>query len=746
MVLLFRRFGLGFVVALVGLLVSSMPVGRAWEEDLGLTWLFRLRGPVASPDEVAVVSIDRESSDRLGLPNNPRKWPRDLHARLLDQLTEQGASVVAFDIMFQEGRDAELDQIFAESVRHAGNVILFEHLKKDLMPMAAEDAASAGDVVIEQRIPPIPVLADSALGLAPFALPRVPIKVSQVWLFKPEAGEAATLPVVVLQAHRPETYEEILTLVRDLDPDAYEQFLRAPEGAERRARLNNQVAMLRRLFAGNPSLAPRLLQRLDAVGRFGVTPNRHAAALVAAFGGPGSIHLNYYGPPGTIDTVPYHRVLTGESKQDLDLSGRAVFIGAAARLQPEQRDGFYTPFTLSSGLDIGGVEIAATAFANLLEGNLIVPLTPAWEAGLILFWGMALGLGLRRFSGGWIPLVAATVGGGYFAVALLAFTWANLWLPVFTPMVVQLLPATFGAILSRYRGLQKERENIRQAFGMHLPLHVVDQLAKGIDDFKASAEHAYGICLATDAEQYTALAERLEPSVLKQFTNSYYEALFPPVRSRGGVVADVVGDAMLAIWATDCDRPELRQAACEAALEILEAVDDFNRTNLPERRLPTRLGLHCGDLVLGHVGAADHFEYRAVGDIVNTTSRIEGLGKRLGTHALVSEEVVAGLDAVRVRPVGQFLLKGKTRPLSIAELIPKGGRDATRWERLCKAFAKGLAAFRDRDFNGALAHFEAIEHELGDDGPTAFYRQLCRRYLAEPPNRDWTGVVKLTEK
>lgn len=746
MVLVFRRFGLGLSVALVGLLVSSMPVGRAWEEDLGLTWLFRLRGPVASPDEVAVVSIDRESSDRLGLPNNPRKWPRDLHARLLDQLTEQGASVVVFDIMFQEARDPELDQVFAESVRRAGNVILFEHLKKDLMPMAAEDAASAGDVVIEQRIPPIPVLADSALGLAPFALPRVPIKVSQVWLFKPEAGEAATLPVVALQAHRPETYEEILTLVRDLDPDAYEQLLRAPEVAERRAQLNNQVAMLRRLFAGNPSLAPRLLQRLDALGRFGVAPNRHASALVAAFGGPGSIHLNYYGPPGTIDTVSYHRVLTGESEQDLDLSGRAVFIGAAARLQPEQLDGFYTPFTLSSGLDIGGVEIAATAFANLLDGNLIVPLTPAWEAGLILFWGMALGLGLRRFSGGWIPLVAATVGGGYFAVAFLAFTRANLWLPVFTPMLVQLLAATFGAILWRYRGLQKERENIRQAFGMHLPLHVVDQLAKGIDDFKASAEHAYGICLATDAEQYTALAERLEPSVLKQFTNSYYEALFPPVRSRGGVVADVVGDSMLAIWATDRDRPELRQAACEAALEILEAVDDFNRRNLPEHRLPTRLGLHCGDLVLGHVGAADHYEYRAIGDIVNTTSRIEGLGKQLGTRALVSAEVVAGLDAVQVRPVGRFLLKGKTRPLSIAELIPKEGRDATRSERLCKAFAKGLAAFQDRDFNGALERFEAIERELGNDGPTAFYRQLCRRYLHEPPTRGWTGVVTLTAK
>ena len=226
--------------------------------------------------------------------------------------------------------------------------------------------------------------------------------------------------------------------------------------------------------------------------------------------------------------------------------------------------------------------------------------------------------------------------------------------------------------------------------------------------------------------------------------NGYYEALFAPVRSRGGVIADVVGDAMLAIWTAGSDSPQLRKAACDAALEILSAVDDFNQST-PEYRLPTRLGLHCGELVLGHVGALDHYEYRAVGDIVNTTSRIEGLCKLLGTRLVVSAEVVTNLDDLQIRPLGQFLLKGKKKPLQIAELTPLARGDELR-EQLCRRFSEGLEAFREGNLKAALECFEAIERELGEDGPTAFYRRLCHRHLAEPPTREWSGVVRLEDK
>jgi adenylate cyclase len=742
---LFRGLALALLVALVGLVVASLPTGREWEEDFGLTWLFRLRGPIAPPDAVTIVSIDSESSDRLGLPDNPRKWPRDLHARLLDRLTEQGASVVVFDVIFQEPREPARDRVFAESVRRAGNVILFELLRKKVFPLV-EDTADASQVVTEQRIPPIPELADAAMGLAPFALPRVPRKVGEVWIFKPEAGEVATLPMVALQAHKPESFDRILALIADVDPAIHSRLITATAKPNAGARIQDQVARLRDIFLENPSLGARLLQDLHRQPRTGIPSERHLSALIAALGGPDSIHLNYYGPPRTIDTLSYHQAIIGKPHGSPGLAGHAVFVGAAPRLQPQQRDGFFTPYTSGTGLDIGGVEIAATAFANLLDQNAVTPLAPAWEGVLILVWGLALGLVLRRIGGGWIPLAASGAGGAYFAVAFVLFIRFNLWLPLVTPLLAQLLPATFGAILYRYRDVHQEREKIRHAFGMHLPLPVVDQLAKGIDEFKAITEHAYGICLATDAEQYTELSERLEPSVLKRLMNDYYEALFPPVRRRGGVIADAVGDSMLAIWAADCNRRELRKAACDAALEILSAVDNFNLT-APEHRLPTRLGLHCGELVLGHVGAVDHYEYRAVGDIVNTTSRIEGLCKRLGTRLLASDELVRNLDGLQVRPLGQFLLKGKTRPLGIAELMPRKEReDGNLREKLQERFSIGLEAFRESNLKVALECFEAIEQEFGDDGPSLFYSQLCRRYLAEPATGDWTGVVRMTKK
>ena len=75
-----------------------------------------------------MVSIDKQSSDELDLHNNPDKWPRSLHARLVDNLKREGAKAIAFDVHFIEPRVAEDDQFFAEEIDKAGNVILTESL------------------------------------------------------------------------------------------------------------------------------------------------------------------------------------------------------------------------------------------------------------------------------------------------------------------------------------------------------------------------------------------------------------------------------------------------------------------------------------------------------------------------------------------------------------------------------------------------------------------------------------------
>src|SRR6266581_28479 len=100
----------------------------------GLVLLFKLRGVRQVPSDAVVVSIDRESSEHLNVPDNPDKWPRSLHARLVEKLATQGAKVVTFDVHFLEPRSPEDDRLFAEAIRNAHNVVLADALTPKEMP------------------------------------------------------------------------------------------------------------------------------------------------------------------------------------------------------------------------------------------------------------------------------------------------------------------------------------------------------------------------------------------------------------------------------------------------------------------------------------------------------------------------------------------------------------------------------------------------------------------------------------
>src|SRR5690606_26091899 len=122
------------------------------------------------------------------------------------------------------------------------------------------------------------------------------------------------------------------------------------------------------------------------------------------------------------------------------------------------------------------------------------------------------------------------------------------------------------------------------------------------------------------------------------------------------------------IWATARPSRESRARACRGALAVAAAVDRFNK--VPGRApLPTRIGLHTGPIRLGNIGGKRHVEFRAVGGIVNTASRIEGLNKQLRTRILVSGETLDGVEGFLTRELGTFLLPGKTSPVVVHELL-----------------------------------------------------------------------------
>lgn len=723
---------LGVTVALIGLVGSIFPPLAKFEEEAGLSWLFNLRGPRPVPAAVVVVSIDKESSDQLGLPNKPRAWPRSLHARLVDELAARGAAAVVFDVIFEEPRDPEDDRRLADSVARAGNVVLFEYLKRE---SPSGEMAQAG--VVERRVPPLPELARSAAALAPFPLPKVPVQVSAFWTFKSAAGDAATTPVAALQVMvrpRQAALAEALAGHRAGAPLPFD--LSSPKvGPAELAR------DLRQLFQRNPDLADAALARLEGAGKSGSWPDP-AAMLVRACAGPDSRYLDFYGPPRSVPTLAYHHVLSGTAPADL--AGKVVFVGFSERLQPEQRDAYYTVYSRSDGLDMSGVEIAATAFGNLLEGRQVAPLPGGGQAALLAGWGLLLGLLVLLPARGQVAAVLV-LGAGYVGVAHASFTQDGTWLPLVATLQLQLPVAFMGALLWRHLEARRDRERLRAAFGHFLPAHVVDRLGRDLSGVASLGDVVHGVCMATDAEQFTRLSESMAPAELHALLNRYYAALFAPVRAHGGMVQDVVGDAMMALWVGRDNDVERRRRACAAALEVVSAVDRFNRPD-PSVALPTRLGLHCGDISLGSVGAADHFEYRAVGDIVNTASRIEGLNKYFGTRLLASQATVEGISELLAREIGTFRVAGKRTPVTVFELLGWRGGAADDAIDRCRDFAEGLAEFRARRWRRAAEIFSAILARWPEDGAAGFYVSACGRFAVEPPAEPWDGVVAMSAK
>jgi adenylate cyclase len=148
---------------------------------------------------------------------------------------------------------------------------------------------------------------------------------------------------------------------------------------------------------------------------------------------------------------------------------------------------------------------------------------------------------------------------------------------------------------------------------------------------------------------------------------------------------------------------------------------------------------------LGTVGSGDHFEYRPLGDIINTATRIEGLSKHLGTWVLASGDVIVGLDGLATREIGCFRPVGKSRSLTIHELLPGNAEPIPTPLYNGVTFNEALRQFRAGDWRAAHAAFADYLSAHKQDGPAKFYLRLCARYERRPPP-DWDGTITLREK
>ena len=739
----------GLLVAVIGVVVSFTDVAHEVEENSGLGLLFHLRGFKPPPSEVLIVSIDRESSERLSLPDNPDRWPRSVQARLVDILAKEGASVIVFDLYFIDPRSATEDGLLAEAIRSAHNVVLAEPLKARDIPASNLAGISTAEHRVVETVKPIAPIARAAFASAPFVLPRLPVKVNQYWAFQTAAGDLPTFPVVAFQLYALPAYEEFLGLLKKVKPMAV-QGLRPSSAAFEAGGAIKLIREIRSIFEGEPSLAARMSAELQRSGLAERDPSKSALvkSLIGMYGGEDHRYLNYYGPPRTLRTVPLHQVLqAGElsGASAIDFKGKAVFVGLSEIALTEKKDSFYTTFSRSDGVFLSGAEIAATAFSNVLQKTPVIPVSAPILLAVIFLWGVLAATVGRLTS----TLVGALAIAGaslvYLFAAVFKFQVDGTWYPVIVPLFIQSPLAFGGGVLWNYFETNKERRNIRKALSYYVPDEVVDHLAANIADMRRDDQTLYGVCLFTDCASYTTVSERMPPGELNEFMHQYFAAIFEPIKQNGGRVVTLEGDAMLAVWRGAQADARMREQACAAALGIARAVHRFNDL-LENFKLPTRIAVHAGEIFFGNIGAEGHYTYGVMGDTVNTASRMDGLNKYLGTEILVSDEVIRDVKGFLTREAGTFLFKGKSQRIRVHELLSRADEAAEMQRNACTIFAEGLSAFRCHSWPQAKEKFEQSADLLHGDRLSGFYLDLFERYKNHPPREPWEGVVELEEK
>lgn len=728
----------GLGAALLGLLLAALPYDL--ERNLGLPLLFKLRGVRPAPSDVVIVAMNQLSARRLKLKSRYDRWPRRYHAMLVDRLRAAGAAVIALDVVFgpNDQQDPEKDdKTLALAIRKAGNVIVSAAIEEETIesnvidgqPTTLTPQGTTQVPPIKKIRLPIPQIVDAAFAVAPFLIPPQSERIDTFWTFARGPWDLPTLPAAALQAYALSGYEELVRLGAAVDPKAMAT-LHATNAAAVRA-----IKDLPRLMTG---LSTVLLENRELVRGIlkGIPVDEPAnpeearrrllvRALVGLYAEADGRYLNYIGPPLSIPSIAFVDAATLSVANNPErweqfkalVRHKAVFVGAQEATIEDQKnsaDAVDTVFTDRNGLRLQGVEIGATAFANLLEGNTLKRAPLLALLGILLGYGALLALTWRRLS---LPMASGVIASslfGYGAACAYLFKSTALWLPIIIP-TLQATFSVFLALLAKRAELMAERSELVHQFSKALPPGMVwEYILTGRIRW-----NGYGVCLQSDIKAFTPLAVSVPPERLAEFINNYFSNVFDQVQGRNGYPMDTAGDGMLALWIQQSSPHALRHSACSGALDIVTMVEQFNASRIYTLR--TRMGLDCGDLVVRDIGNISQFRVKPFGTSVNTASRIEGLNKQLGTQILASAEIAEGLEDFLWRPVGNFLLHGLDTPIMIYELVCAKTAAIEEQLWLCETFTQALRAYATRDLTEAESLFRSILEKHPDDGPSTFY-------------------------
>lgn len=310
-------------------------------------------------------------------------------------------------------------------------------------------------------------------------------------------------------------------------------------------------------------------------------------------------------------------------------------------------------------------------------------------------------------------------------------------------------------VLSRYYSKAFTKvENLSRVFQRFVPQRYLYHVAKdGIEEIHlGNAETEEVTVLYVDIRDFTPLSENMKPHEVLNFLNSYFERMNSPIMSNGGIIDKFMGDSIMALFDREDHNKEIEALnAVTAAVDMSKALDIYNkhRAHSGYKKISIGIGINSGPVIIGTIGSEERMDSTVIGDVVNLTTRLEGLTKHYCVNTIVSQST---RDLVReydfdFREIDYVAVKGKLEPIKIYELL----NCCTPEEREGKLktidiFNEAMTFYFNRKFKKAFKLFGKCLKVYPEDCVCRVFTERCRHFIAYDPGKDWDSVFRPSVK
>ena len=619
-----RTLALMLAALMVWLLQLAAPAALdAWNDRLtSRTW--SLADSTAQEQRVVVVDIDEKSVQALG----PWPWPRERIAQLLTTLDQQGVGLKVVDILFDgaQPQDAALRQALQQG---APSVIA------QLFSLSPEPLVRTG--TLSGALP----AAEGAKACAQSATAAYGYLAPSASLLGGASGPALGHITPVVDADG--AVRRVPSLIC-FEGKAY-------------------PALAVSALAAATGTQPRWVSQ---TGLLGSRKSIQLGDMQLPTNERGELLVSYQMPRHGFVSVSAVDVLTGKVPQGL-LKNVWALVGSTAM---GAGDAVATP----QGGAVGGIEVHAQLLSAALDAR--TPAVPTWARlwtplSAVLSAIVLLGMLLWRRPGAavTVPLAAVLNTAALFAIHTYALLSQHLVLAWGVPALFVLLSSGLVLVAEMLR-VRLERERLFHNLSSYLPEGAARKVAFEGPSAQVQAQRQDATVMFVDLRNFSAYCEGRTPEDSATVLHLFYTTLDRIVSQHGGVVEQMVGDSIMAVWNGSTPCADHATKAVGAATQIWqEGVAQLPR--VASRKTPPLdlgIGIETGQVMVGSFGPAHRRVHSVLGETVTIASRLEALTAELAYPILLGPQVVQQSGTTEAKPLGDFLLAGLSQARKVHAL------------------------------------------------------------------------------